>query len=386
MTEVKMLWLVAGREVRETMRRKSFWIVAGLLFVAATAAMVIPALLDSDDEKTYDVVVIDVVPGIEDAVRTQVASLDAAVEIVAVGTKADAIQLVNDGDADVALATGDDAQIIVRSGENDRLVGAVRQALAAHTLTERLKRVGLTDTEVRATLDLPFPVLVEVDEQRTGRRISATAATLVLYLLLLTLMAQVASGTAVEKSNRISEVLVAIVRPVSLMFGKILGVGLVGLVTVAAGIIPVVVKLFIGGNLPSGIGATLAGSGAWFILGLGLYLTLAAALGSLVERQEQAGSALAPLTFVLIATFLVAQSGADSTLGTVLAYFPFTSPLVMPARIALGVPSTLELVLSLLILLATIVVVAQVSATVYRRAIVRTGRRLKLRDLLGTAS
>ena len=58
----------------------------------------------------------------------------------------------------------------------------------------------------------------------------------------------------------------------------------------------------------------------------------------------------------------------------------------MPARIALGVPSTLELVLSLLILLATIVVVAQVSATVYRRAIVRTGRRLKLRDLLGTAS
>jgi ABC-2 type transport system permease protein len=379
-----VLWLVASREIRETLRRKSFWIVAAVLLVASTAAMVVPTLLDSDGQTTYDVATVDATPTLDEALRAQVAALDAKVDLIRAGSSTEAEQLVTDGDADVALVVGTDARIIVQSGTNDRLVGAVRQAVATQVVTQRLSKAGLTDDEIDSAFALPSLRVQQVDEQRTGRTIAATAATLVLYLLLLTLMVQVANGTAVEKANRISEVLVAVVRPSGLMFGKILGVGAIGIATLGAGIVPVLVKLVIGGDLPSGIGATLAGSSAWFVLGLALYLTIAAALGALVERQEQAGSALAPLTFLLIATFLVAQSGADSALGTVLAYIPLTAPLIVPARIALGASSPIELATSLVLLVVSVVVVGRVGSMVYRRAIVRTGRRLKLRDVLTT--
>ena len=195
-------------------------------------------------------------------------------------------------------------------------------------------------------------------------------------------MVQVANGIATEKANRISEVLLAIVRPSSLLVGKVLGVGLVGTATLAAAIVPVAVKLVRGGDLPEGLGAALAGGAAWFVLGLALYLTIAGALGALVERQEEAGSVVTPMTAVLIGTFIVSQSGADSTLGAVLAYVPLTSPLLVPTRIAIGVATPTELAVSLVLLVAAIALVARVGSTVYARAIVRTGRRLTLREVL----
>ena len=118
------------------------------------------------------------------------------------------------------------------------------------------------------------------------------------------------------------------------------------------------------------------------MLGLALYLTIAGALGALAERQEQTGSIIAPLTFLLIGTFIVAQSSADSVLGTVLAYFPLTSPLMMPFRIALGDASPVEVVVSLVLLVVSIVVAARLGATIYSRAIVRTGRKLTVREAL----
>ena len=99
-------------------------------------------------------------------------------------------------------------------------------------------------------------------------------------------------------------------------------------------------------------------------------------------RQEEAAAAVAPLSVMLIAFYIVGQGGAESTLGTILAYVPFASPMIMPSRIALGVSSPFEIAASLTIGVATVLLVGRVSAMVYRRAIVRTGRRLKLRDVL----
>jgi ABC-2 type transport system permease protein len=85
---------------------------------------------------------------------------------------------------------------------------------------------------------------------------------------------------------------------------------------------------------------------------------------------------------ILIGSYLVAQSAPDSPVARVLAYIPLSSPLVMPSRLALGEASGVEMVISLALLLAAVVVVGRVGATVYRRAVVRTGRRLKLREVL----
>ena len=87
--------------------------------------------------------------------------------------------------------------------------------------------------------------------------------------------------------------MLSIVKPGPLMFGKVIGVGVTGVFTLLATMTPVVVRLVGGGDLPDGIGGAIAASAVWFVLGLALYLTLAASLGALVERQEEAGSVIA---------------------------------------------------------------------------------------------
>jgi len=196
----------------------------------------------------------------------------------------------------------------------------------------------------------------------------------------------VASAVAVEKSNRISEVLLAIVPPRSMLIGKVVGVGTIGLVTLLAGAAPVVARLAIGGDLPEGLGQALAASSVWFIGGLALYLTIAAALGALVARQEEIGAVVAPLTMILVAGYIASITASDSVVGTVLAYVPLTSPMVAPYRVAAGLGSPVETVGSLAVLLVTIVIVARVAAVVFRRAIVRTGRRMTLREVFGSSS
>jgi len=374
--------LVAGREIRETFRRKSFWAIAAVLFVGAAAAMIVPELLADDSDPRYDVVVVGRDEALDESLRQIASALDLDVRLSHVEQLSTARDRVANDRVDVAVVGGDEPRIIAVSGENQRMVAAAREALTSTALVQRLDAEGLTPAQITEATDVPAPRLEEVDEEKAGRTAAAAVISIVLYILLLSLMIQVANGVAVEKSNRISEVLLAIVRPGALLFGKVIGVGVVGIVTLAAGALPVIVKIVIGGDLPDGIGGAIAGSALWFVLGLALYLIIAGSLGALVERQEQSGSVVAPLTFLLIGTYIVAQSSAESTLGVVLAYFPLTSPLMVPTRIAMGVTTPIELVLSALLLVGGIVVAGRVGSTIYARGIVRTGRKLTVREAL----
>jgi len=91
---------------------------------------------------------------------------------------------------------------------------------------------------------------------------------------------------------------------------------------------------------------------------------------------------IAPLSLLLVATYVFATSASESGLGTFLAVFPLTSPIVMPARIALGEATAGEMVASLALGVATVAVVVRVGGAVYRRGIVHTGRRLRLGEAL----
>jgi ABC-2 type transport system permease protein len=386
MTGVQATALVAGRELRESFRRRTLWIVFAILFVGSSVAMILPEALDNGST-AYDVGVVTTgdasrSAAFESALRASRDGLDASVAFTPIASTDKARALVDRGDVDVAVVTGESPEVIVRAGENDTLVAFVRQALAVDALRAQLGAAGLTPAQVDDAVSVPTPRVEGVAADDSDRRTAAAVLSVVLYLVLLMLMIQVANGVAIEKANRISEVLLAVVRPGALLFGKVIGVGIVGLAGLAAGAIPVLVKAVAGGDLPAGLGPALAGGAAWILLGLVLYLTIAGALGALVERQEEAGSVLTPLSLLLIGTYIVAQSAADGSFGAVLAIFPLTSPIVMPVRIALGAASPLEIVASLLVGVATVFVVVRLGAAIYRRGIVHTGRRLHLRQAL----
>jgi ABC-2 type transport system permease protein len=293
---------------------------------------------------------------------------------------------VEDETVDAAVVLSESPTRVIAESADSDLVVLLQQAITVADLESALLATGLSGEEVAGVLASGDTVIDELDPVDEGRRATAAIASIVLYVLLLLLTSSVASGVAIEKANRVSEVLLAIVPSRHLLFGKVVGVALVGVVTLSAAALPVVIELVLGGSLPDGAGVTLAGSAAWLLLGIALYLTTAGALGALVDRQEEVGSTVAPLSAVLIAAYLVGVTAPESTVATVLAYIPFTSPMVMPARIALGVASPVELAISLALGIATVAVVARLASVVYQRAIVRTGQKVRLRSLLRSAA
>jgi ABC-2 type transport system permease protein len=378
------LLLTANREIRETVRHKTFWIVNAVLFVGALAAVIIPSLIHSGGG-TDTVAIVSTPPDFEDALRQARSSADTEVRVFEVESAAAARRQVDDKHVDVAVVGGERPTIVVRSGQHDGLVAAAQTALASTQVEANLRGAGLSAGESRAALSVEPAHVDGLDSGADARRGAAAIAATLLYILLLTLTISVANGVAIEKANRISEVLLAIVPPRPLLFGKVLGVGLMGIATLLFGIIPVAARLLLGGDMPEGIGGALVAGAAWFTLGLAFYLVMSGSLAALVERQEQAGAAMGPLMAALIASLVVAQSAPEGSIATVLAYIPFSSPVVEPARIAVGTSSPTEMALSLAILLVSLAVAIRVGGVVYQRAIVRTGRRLKLSEVLRTA-
>jgi ABC-2 type transport system permease protein len=371
--------LVIEREIRESARRKGVWAMVILTFLGASGLALAPNILPQDGSHRVMVVGVDDL-GLDAGLR----EVDDPVLELSVGAdRRDASAAIAADDIDLAVLLGPTPSLLVED-EDSRLVGTVADVVTDRIIATRLTAAGIDAAEVRDAFVGAVPVIEPIDVERAGREASAFGIALVLYILTVVLTSQVAGGVAVEKSNRVSEVLLAIVPPRSLLFGKVIGVGCIGLVTLLAGVTPVVIRLVAGGDLPSGLGRTLLASSAWFLGGLALYLTMAGALGALVSRQEETGAVVVPLTTMLVVGYVLAISAADTSLGAVLAYVPPLSPMIEPYRIAIGAGSSLEYVLSAAVLLAAIVVVGRVGATVFRRAIVQTGRRLRLRDLRST--
>jgi ABC-2 type transport system permease protein len=369
--------LIVERELREAARRKSVWALVGLTFLGSLAVVVLPEVIPSDDSATVAIVGDDTI-GLADALA---AVSDSDIEVEEVADRDTAATAVTDGEVDLAVVLGEPPSLVVDE-ETSSLVTLVREIVTTLAATQAMTDAGIDPEAVSAAFTAAAPTIDLVDQERESRRGAAFVVTVVLYLVIIILTSQVASAVAVEKSNRVSEVLLAIVPPRSMLYGKVIGVASIGVVTLLAGIAPVAARYALGGDLPEQLLSTLAASGLWFVGGLALYLTMAGGLGATVARQEEVGAVVTPLTMLLVAGYLASLTASDSPVGVVLAYVPLTSPLVEPYRIAIGEGSWPEYVISLLILAITVVLVGRLSATVFRRAIVHTGRRLRFRDVL----
>lgn len=378
--------LVAWREISEALRRKAIWITAALFLLLSSAAMVTPEILGSDESGervvwSYG----EVPPTVVDLLTPAADAVGISVEIEAVAQGLDlsaAIDAVEQGDVDAVVRFDTDPATIVVADEDDQLlVAALRESIRVAGTIDDLRAAGLSSDEVDALLGRPVAEVQVLDTERGGRVLVASVAALVTYLALLLLAVQISNGVAIEKSSRVSEVLLAVAPPRALLFGKVAGIGAVGVLVLLAGAAPVAVRLALGGSLPPGTAGTLVAALAFSLLGIAMYLCIAGAAGALVERSEDVSSTVGPLTSLLVLGYLIGQFASESPVGVVLAYLPVTSPMVMPGRVALDQAGWIEVLLSLVLLAVATVIAARVATVVYRRAIVRTGRRLKLRDL-----
>ncbi len=384
--------LVAFREVRETMRKKAFWLSAGGLLLGSTALVVVPEFVGGGNDEVSIAIAGDVPAEVVDEISAVTESLDITTDIQPQPDVAAARELVREGDADYALVgeawSDDDPDIrfavLQRTDEVNVVVPVIQDVLRRRATAQIYADASVPERVVDAIAAIEPAHVEVVDTERGGRQAAAFGLTVVMYMLILLLSNVVASSVATAKANRVSEVLLAVAPPRSLLYGKVIGMAALGTATITVGALPIVIRTAIGGSVPDGIGVTLASSGVWFVGGVVIYLLLAAMLGALADRAEEVGGAVAPLTVILILVYLVSLSTLESPVGAVLSVVPFSSPIVMPARIAVGAATTAEVVASLVLLAGGVVLTARLSTLVYTRALVRTGKRLHLLEVLRT--
>jgi ABC-2 type transport system permease protein len=213
----------------------------------------------------------------------------------------------------------------------------------------------------------------------------AFVALLLLYGQLFGYGVWVASGVVEEKSSRVVEVLLSAMRARQLMAGKVLGIGLLGLLQLACiGAIALSLSLALDVlNVPGQAILTLLVTLFWFALGFGFYASLFAVAGSLVSRMEELQNAIVPLNLTILASFflsIAAVNDPDSTLARVASIVPLSAPFAMPPRIALGSATVLEAIASIVLLLGATAFAIPLAGRMYSGAILRIGARVKVRE------
>jgi ABC-2 type transport system permease protein len=209
-------------------------------------------------------------------------------------------------------------------------------------------------------------------------------AAVVLVLALTLAGTLIATGVAEEKASRISEVLLASLRPSQLLLGKVVGIGLVALLQLLLIVVPALIASQVAGSvdLPSATAEVAAISVLWFLLGFALYSCAFAVAGALVPRQEEIQSVTAPLTIIILASFFLSFGALDdpgSSLAKVLSLLPPSAPMVMPVRMIAGDVAAWEVVVSVTLTLAAATGLIAIAARVYGAAVLRTGSRVTLR-------
>jgi ABC-2 type transport system permease protein len=220
---------------------------------------------------------------------------------------------------------------------------------------------------------------------RTSAPGVAFVASLLLYLQLIGYGLAVATGVVEEKASRVVEVLLAAIPARALLAGKLIGIGLLGLIQLLlVGVVGLAAAVASGALELDG--ATLGALGVallWFLFGYALWTSMFAVAGAIVSRQEDLQSSSPVLTLLLVVAYLVALPVIDdpsSPLATVSALVPLSSPIVMPALVALGEASAVEIAASLAVLAPSVAVLVRLGASIYEGAILRMGRPLKLAE------
>ena len=387
MSARRRMWpIVARREFVERARDRGFQVSTAITLLLLVGVIVVSAAFNRPT--SFDLVVVgagsEVLGG---EVRVAADALGFEVKVLALPDRAEAERAVDAGDADAALVNGD--AIVVRDEPPEQLVGLIQAVSLRERSRQALVAAGLSDDQVDAALlqrPLPVEALEPVDARRNESATVAFVGVLLLYGQLFAYGYWVAAGVVEEKSSRVVEVLLATLRPSHLLRGKILGIGLLGLLQLLLiGLVALFVSNAVGSlEFPSGAIATMGVVLVWFVLGFFFYAGLFAVAGSIVTRQEDLQTTMTPLTILIIASFIIGLSATgdpDSTLAVVASLLPFSSPLVMPTRIVLGDAAPWEVVASLAISVVSTAALIPIATKVYSRALLRPGR-VRIRQVL----
>lgn len=406
-------FVIAKREFLERVRTKWFVAMTILGPILMVALILIPALLAGRGAEGARVDIIDQTgklgPALVQAFTAgdehwKATVVDPAAtdeqELARVRTKAinGFIRVPADG-----LTKGE----IVYRGDNatNQTVGyTLKATITAVVYSERGAERGLTREQLAQMLTPPtvhayHTTGATAGESGGGTFLIGYIIAFILYMVITLYGINVMRSVVTEKTSRVVELMVAATKPRSMMTGKILGVGGVGLAQVAVwflfgGIalayrVEILQALGAGANaasaLPSLSVTELVVIIAFFILGYLFYSTLYAAIGATVSSEQDSQQAQMPVTMFLVIGMVSMTAITGDPRGStsaIMTLVPMWSPMLMPLRYILGGATPAEVAMSLGILAVTTFLIARAAAKIYRVGILMYGKRPGLGELV----
>jgi ABC-2 type transport system permease protein len=421
-------WLVIRREYLERIRSKAFIIMTLLMPVFMASTILVPALLSNmksgvtrrivlvaSDARFAEAVKQELIappPPSEQPLRPKESGTSPkqplprfAIDIDTNTAEAERDKLrneISDGKIDGFLWLSDtdlaarkvvyNAKDVTDFGESMELRNAVRSAMVKQQLAQK----GMSGAEVDAVLkpiDFDAIRIEKGKEGASGIAVFLVSFTMVmlLYVNMLVYGLGVMRSIIEEKSSRIMEVLLSSVTAKQLLAGKIIGVGAVGLTQITIWLVIAVAfslpGLMTARSMMSNVHIPMAGIvafGVFFILGYFLYSTMYAALGAMVNSDQEAQQvqwpAMLPIVFSIILATPVLQH-PNSQLAFWTSMVPFFAPIIMFVRIMAETPPLWQILLSVALMLLTTWGLLGLSSRIYRVGILMYGKRPTLPEL-----
>ena len=283
--------------------------------------------------------------------------------------------------------------------ENTTMINQVPEecinALTSIYSNLQISKLGLTQEQLQTiTPNFDFSLEQTDEESASGNVLVMMMMSIVLFYAIYFCAYQVSSSITTEKTSKIMETLVTSTSPKTIVLGKTIGIGLVGLgqMTLIVATALISAKLFIDPEL---LGTVLDMSNItpylgimtaiYFILGYLAYALLYALTGSTVSKPEDIQSANTPVAILAVIGFYLSyftMMNPTSDLNLFASLFPISSPFCMPFRIMMGLATGADVITSIVILIITIIVIAQVAIKIYSNAILNYGTKMTLKDII----
>ena len=401
------LFAVATFTMKDLLKRKSFIISNIVIWVIIIALFNVPNILkmvngDDDVSSNQKLLIVD---------NNNV--FEGALEILKESELGYDVQISNDelsfDNIKEKIENGDINQAIISKSENRNInieyivqnllyVSEVPKDIVSSLSTIytnlQISKLNLTSQQLEnITPNFNFEMKQTETQEVQGNNIVMMLLSLVLFYAIYFCAYQVSTSITTEKTSKIIETLVTSTNPRTIVLGKTIGIGIVGLIQVFAMIIIALISnsLFLEeGILDKMISIEnltpflLIMTLVYFLLGYFAYALMYALTGSTVSKPEDVQSANSPVAILAVIGFYLAyftMMNPTSDLNVFASIFPLSSAFCMPFRIMMGIATAKEIILSILVLILTIIIIARISIKIYSNAILNYGSKINLKDI-----
>ena len=399
---MKDLFIVTKFTMKDMLQRKSFIITTIIFLIMIVVGFNIPNFMkmlnkDSDVNKIEIIDSGNVFEGTLESLK----DLDTGYEIQISNENYEKIkEKIENEEIDSAI-------IVEKQDENIKIRYIVKSATMMSGVPEniistlktlytniQINKLGLTEEQLKSiTPNFEF-ALEQTDEEASGNVYAMMLLSIVLFYAIYFCAYQVSSSITTEKTSKIIETLVTSTSPKTIVLGKTLGIGIVGLLQMIllVGTALISAKMFLEpGTLDSIIDVSKITpylgiiTIIYFIFVYFEYALLYALTGSTVSKPEDIQSANGPVAILAVIGFYLSyftMMNPASELNIFASILPISSPFCMPFRIMMGLAKPTDVIISIVILLITGIIIAKIAIKIYSNAILNYGTKMSFNDIV----